>query len=292
MTVFRFPQVVAQPHPVRFRELGSWDQLVALAESLEPQFRQMFLDAITALKGTATGTALESALAAGDTEKVLDLLAFDAFEASYSEAMGEAIAAAIEEEVPIVGQVVGSFDMLNPEAVKAAQEAAGQMVTGITETTRQAIRDYVTQSIEQGTGPRALATQVRSVIGLTPAQAKAVLRYESGLVTNGMTPGKAAKLARDYSGRLLDQRAMTIARSETLRALNDGQQRLWDQYVERGILPKTARKVWMTAHDERTCTTICVPLDGEKVGVQESFSVGVDYPPAHVMCRCSVSISP
>lgn len=33
---------------------------------------------------------------------------------------------------------------------------------------------------------------------------------------------------------------------------------------------------------------ICIPLDGETVRASESFSNGLDYPPVHVSCRCTV----
>lgn len=46
-------------------------------------------------------------------------------------------------------------------------------------------------------------------------------------------------------------------------------------------------KTWETAQDERVCP-ICLPLNGKTVPINKPFpDVGVMYPPAHVMCRCS-----
>ncbi len=69
------------------------------------------------------------------------------------------------------------------------------------------------------------------------------------------------------------RRATVIARTETLRAHNEGRKVF---YREVGI-----KKVkWMTAHDERTCA-ICSGLDGKV------FKIEDDPGMPHPVCRCS-----
>ena len=71
------------------------------------------------------------------------------------------------------------------------------------------------------------------------------------------------------------QRATLIARTETLRAHNEGRMAF---YREVGI----TKVQWLTADDERTCPE-CTPLNGKV------FKLGdAPGPPAHVQCRCSL----
>jgi len=71
------------------------------------------------------------------------------------------------------------------------------------------------------------------------------------------------------------QRATLIARTETLRAHNEGRKVF---YREVGV-----KKVkWITAHDERTCPE-CAPLDGRVFRIENAPG-----PPKHANCRCTV----
>jgi SPP1 gp7 family putative phage head morphogenesis protein len=70
------------------------------------------------------------------------------------------------------------------------------------------------------------------------------------------------------------RRATLIARTETLRAHNEGRKVFYRQV---GV----TRVRWLTAHDERTCP-ICRPLDGKVFGIEE-----VQSPPSHASCRCT-----
>jgi SPP1 gp7 family putative phage head morphogenesis protein len=70
-----------------------------------------------------------------------------------------------------------------------------------------------------------------------------------------------------------ERRATLVARTETLRAHNEGRKSFYRQV---GI----TKVRWLTAHDERTCK-IGWPLDGQVFGSDE-----VERPPAHRGCRC------
>ena len=73
------------------------------------------------------------------------------------------------------------------------------------------------------------------------------------------------------------QRATLIARTETLRAHNEGRKVFYRQV---GV----TKVQWLTAHDERTCP-ICRPLDGKVFEIEE-----VEGPPVHPGCRCSTLV--
>ena len=72
------------------------------------------------------------------------------------------------------------------------------------------------------------------------------------------------------------RRAVLIARTETLRAHNEGRKAF---YREAGV-----KKVkWLTAHDERTCSE-CGELDGKVFGLDDAPG-----PPRHPACRCCLT---
>jgi len=110
-------------------------------------------------------------------------------------------------------------------------------------------------------------------------------------ITAGVLSGKSIPEVASEIGRVVEdkeafrkagktvfktaqQRATLIARTETLRAHNEGRKVFYRQV---GV----TKVQWLTAHDERTCP-ICRPLDGIVFGMEE-----VEGPPLHPGCRCS-----
>jgi SPP1 gp7 family putative phage head morphogenesis protein len=110
-------------------------------------------------------------------------------------------------------------------------------------------------------------------------------------VTQGVLAGKSIpEVARDIGGVVEDeeafrqagktvfktaqQRATLIARTETLRAHNEGRKAF---YREAGV----EKVQWLTADDERTCPE-CAPLDGKVFKIDEAPAM-----PAHPGCRCA-----
>ena len=108
-----------------------------------------------------------------------------------------------------------------------------------------------------------------------------------------MDASRMRRVLAKYSDRLLRQRAMNIARTETITASNQGQSELWKQAVEKGQLDPTTKRVWIAAMSERTCP-ICMELDGQERGLEESWILpagGEVYgPTAHPQCRCTTGL--
>ena len=183
------------------------------------------------------------------------------------------------------GKVAMAFDATNPEAVAWAERNAARLVTGVTDDVRDAIRLFVQRGFEEGIPPARLAALIRDGIGLTPRDAEAVLNRRAKLLAEGATEAEVDKKTRAYSEKLIRRRALTIARTETMRAANEGQMQLWSQAREAGLLTGKEKKVWITADP----CPICAPLEGETVGLDEDFSIGGD-PPAHPNCRCTIGL--
>lgn len=188
------------------------------------------------------------------------------------------------------GSVAFAFDVTNPEAVAWVNQNAGLLIREITEETRLAVRAIIKRSFEDGIPPREAAKLVRSVVGLTERQAQAVANLRARLVAKGVNKSRVTARTSAYADKLLRNRALTIARTETMRASNEGQQQLWRQARQGGYLSPSVKREWIATDDERTCP-ICGPLDGVVVGLEEPFKLGLQAPPAHPRCRCTIGLA-
>jgi hypothetical protein len=210
----------------------------------------------------------------------------------------EAGAQAVLQNPPVLA---GAFDVTHPAAVAWAAERSAQLVTRVTAETRAAIQARVATAIREGVAPRALATELRGLIGLTPRGGAAVRNFRDALtrlqaappgtsvdtnlarVSNrGLDPARVERLVERYRARLIAQRAEMIARTETLAAVNAGQRQAWDQAVVRGSVRGTeVERVWIVTDDERLCDE-CDALDGETAPLGGKFpGEGGEGPPLH-----------
>jgi len=86
------------------------------------------------------------------------------------------------------------------------------------------------------------------------------------------------KMVGRYSDRLLELRAETIARTETMAALNESSLHAMNQAVESGAVnADTVTKTWHTARDPRVRDSHAAQ-DREAVGLNATFSNGLAYP--------------
>ncbi|NDB59533.1 hypothetical protein EB001_13945 [bacterium] len=193
-----------------------------------------------------------------------------------------------------------SFNKTNPNSLAFAQRRAGELVTAIDNLTRNSIRQAIIDAFNEQLDYRATARRIKNVVGLHPQWAKAVVNFEkkeyARLIRSGMKEvnalAKAMERASRYSDSLKSKRATMIARTEIQIAQNEGRQEGWNQAAKEGYVDVESQKMWIIAQDERTCD-ICVELDGEIVGWNETFSSGHETPGrVHPNCRCTMVIIP
>jgi SPP1 gp7 family putative phage head morphogenesis protein len=193
-----------------------------------------------------------------------------------------------------------SFNKTNPNSLAFAQRRAGELITSIDNLTRNAIRKTIIDAFNEQLDYRATARRIKNVVGLHPQWADAVTNFEkkeyARLVKSGIKEATARARAIErstrYSDSLKSKRATMIARTEIQIAQNEGRQEGWNQAAEQGYVDVESQKMWIIAQDERTCD-ICVELDGEIVGWNETFSSGHETPGrVHPNCRCTMVIIP
>ena len=183
------------------------------------------------------------------------------------------------------------FDLTStyPEAARYAEQVAGQLIvtnTLVTAEMKETVRALIARGIERGIDPKSLARMIRQTIGLRDDQLLAVERFRTRLEDDGsLTNEVIDNRVTNYALAQHRARAILIARTELIGALNHGQQSIWDRAVSTGFLDASrATKVWLTADDERLCVE-CEALGAEDpVPVMSTFSNGKLTPPAHPAC--------
>lgn len=145
--------------------------------------------------------------------------------------------------------------------------------------------------------PDEAARIMRPCIGLTKPQAIANARYRETVKDAYLkahphgkpetAEKKAAEAAARYAARQHRYRAQMIARTELAYGYNAGHHGATKDAQAQGYIGDCKKK-WLTAYDDRVCD-ICSAMDGETVGMDDQFSIGVLLPPAHPHCRCAVA---
>jgi len=227
----------------------------------------------------------------------------DTFESIYEE-----IVHAAARQVPVFG---GSLTLTEANAVQIAQQRAGQLVAGINADSQEAIRTVLAASMNGDYTPQETARLVRSVVGLDPRRAQAVVNYRDGLSmvqAGDMTPqaimdqftlsrrvgqtlsqDRVDMLVSQYADRQLASRATTISRTETMRAAQDGQNALWDEAANRGLFdPATAELVWVIT--DEACDDCQENEAASPIPYGSEWPAG--DPPVHPNCRCDISLDP
>ncbi len=267
----------------------------------------MFLLAVAALNDVELA-ALEEALKTGQVQLVLDLLRLDRLGAalaapgSLKDLLRQALvggAEATAAQAPAALGIEVTFRQSHSAAVLWAERHAGDLIREVTEDQVATVRNLIAGAFRDGLPPRQAAKRIREVVGLTRHQAGMVARFRARLEADDVPAEAVDRRTARYAEALLRRRALTIARTETLRAANQGQRALWQQAVADGQLDAAQwREVWLVTMDDRLCAGICEPIpelkENRDVPVGGSFVTGagdeVDGPPAHPQCRCAVAL--
>lgn len=286
-------------------DAAQYQWLHDLADASAPAVRRAFLAAVEKLKGSVKIGELADALERGNMDEVMRLLAIDtqmpaemraALQTTLEDAFVAAGRAAVTETLPTDIQLAMRFDLTNPNAVEFLRSYEFGLIRQVTQDTRDAVRSVVLRAFEEGGHPREQARAIRDIIGLTDRQQAAVANYRASLVEAGYDTDKIAGMVERYQQKLLRLRATNIARTETLRAANAGQNAAWQQAADTQLLNRvTARQYWLVTPDDRLCPYCAVvPImneGGVPLGGYFLTLLGpVEYPPLHPQCRCVLTI--
>ena len=174
---------------------------------------------------------------------------------------------------------------------------AAEFVTNSTVTQIEGLRAVVRRAaVLEDMSVDELARTIRPMVGLTQQQSVANMKYYENLLASGTSPKRAQDLSIRYAARQHRYRGYNIARTELAFAYSKGAHEGTKQAQEAGYMGEV-EKVWVTAEDERTCST-CSALEGKVVAMDDDFDFSTKLearhpgirrtPPAHPGCRCAV----
>jgi len=216
-------------------------------------------------------------------------------------------------------QFLSSFNAVNPRAVSYAVNSSSALVKEISQSTREAVQLLISDGTAEGIAPRKLAQLVRQCIGLRSDQVRAILKLRKDILSakpgdlitrfppregvrvsagfkikipKNLTDEWIEKKLEKYATMSHNYRARTVSRTETMRAANAGQEELWKQAIDEGLLDKNQEKIWIDTPDAR-CRKKHKLLHGRRAKVGRKFKANdgsmID-PGEEVHCRCGCGL--
>lgn len=174
---------------------------------------------------------------------------------------------------------------------------AAEFITHMTSQQRDTINEVIQRAMRDGMDIVATAKIIRPMIGLYPAQARAVLNHYRH-VTDSLQRAypkikpdalqqRAQKASERYAQQQRRYRAHMVARTELCSAYNGGMQETVKTLVRAGELG-VMMKAPLSAGDNRVCV-VCKELNETFIPLESKYVVdGKEYdkPPFHPHCRC------
>ena len=279
-------------------------ELSAAEQRIYDAYRQAFAG-IGDINDSRVLRAIEDAINANNPLGAVNAVAWGDFAASLQKTVDalnkEVIKAANDSArtLPASVRIAANFTTADPRAIAFAEQRAGKLIRQVSDESRKAVSETVMEALRMRIDRREMVTRISKVVGLDSRQARALTRFYEKSLADGRAAGldydealaKADRLGDKYKKRLIRQRAVRIARTETVAASNAGRYLSWIEADAQGLLGSTSVKRWITAIDERTCP-ICAPLNNKEVPYKTNFSTGELMPPVHPNCRCSAVIIP
>lgn len=282
---------------------AEWRKLDRLAKQFEPAFRSAFLRALRAAGDAIELAPIIRALQSGNIAAAVESIPFaEAAEPILQRGIANEMRAVYERAGQISASIVPRvdpyvFDVLSTRGLRALEARGAELVTNVTQSTKDGIRAALVLAREQGMPAQQAAQLVRPMVGLIDRHARAVVNRVARLQAQGIAEDAVQREAASYALRLRQHRALMIARTEPRFAAVAGQREAWEQAVDRGFFARTElRRRWITVDSDHVPNDPCPGLDGLEVGMDEAFvhpetGEAFDAPPdPHPHCTCQLEL--
>ncbi len=172
--------------------------------------------------------------------------------------------------------IIGSFDILNVNAIKAADKFCAKLVVDVTAETKKGIRTFIRHGIKEGMSMPKIAKEIRPLVGLTDRQTDSIINFRRILEEKrpDLSAVQVDRRVGIQTNKVHRRRIENIARTETARAQNIG-------YIQ-GLGEVGVEEVELNA--VAGACEICAAMDGNKYSVSE----GANIIPVHPNCRCAM----
>jgi hypothetical protein len=183
----------------------------------------------------------------------------------------------------LVSQMTGQVSQeILEEAARLAETAADSLLRTMTEADLNTLGKTISQGIAEGLNPRDIARRLEEVQGLDSNRAAAFEKFRAELEASDLTDAQIAAREEAEFQRLLRERRETIARTESAKAVSEGD-RL--DAVARGV----KYKLWQTTGDDRVSDECQANEAAGPIPIDDDFPSGVATAPQHPNCRCAVT---
>jgi hypothetical protein len=283
---------------------SEWRALHGIADRARPEMIEAFLKAVARTQGAIVLKDVEQAMAMGELNAAVNAIPWATFVLELGQLgliFQDVYQKAGEKSIsylPKTLQTKVNFTMLNPKSLEFIKEHTGKLIVEITEETRQAVKEIINRAFIEGMHPYESARYIRRIVGLTVRQSLAVDNLRKSLTDKGISAKLIKKQTESYAKRLHIYRSQNISRTETITAANRGQQGMWDQTADQGLINRaTTKRKWITTPDDRLCEW-CASLNGKLVALDEEFTTPMlanrTYtaltPTLHPSCRCALGL--
>lgn len=315
---------------IRVQKVSERQRLDNLLAEQEVKIGSTFLRFVDQFKSEKVLKELNDAIEANDFAKINQII--DGFVITFANVFPTVFAtvAAVEadrliEQLGPMAIAVG-FDPTYPRAAERARQGRFDLLRGLTLQQRQATQQAIAAAFESGYAPRQVARAIVNSIGLTAQQEQAVRSYRSLLEKNSkealsrqmrdrrfdrkvtgavdndvpLTSAEVDRMVDAYRKNAVNMRALTIARTQGQRAMNEARSEVLEQVMEPLSETHVAFKTWFPTHDSRT-RDHHASMAGQRVRFDQPFVDGkgnlIRYPgdplaPADttVNCRCGFTV--
>jgi F like protein len=292
------------------RDYQLWQRFQYRVRLLSPDLAKALLDAFDVIRQSLTEAELERLLNGEDS--LLDR-AFIPVRDQIKAAVSQGFRVTIPQ-LPKAGKINGTvavnFDTLNPRVIDAIRQLDSRVINTLKQEIRETVKAYTENALRDGVGPRALARDLKPIIGLAPNQNEAVnnfrkalegtnpnasptdyklrdRRFDAALRKGNLSESQIETMTNAYRRKMLTFNATTNARTTTLDAMKLGQKLSWDDAITKGLVEKgTLIKRWSGVMDDRERPEH-VAMQGETIPYDSVFSNGEDIPGSSTFnCRC------
>ena len=203
------------------------------------------------------------------------------------------------KDITAAGLTPIELTMANPIAVAYSKKHSAELIVEVGGQTKKAVNKIIQESLISDRHPNSSAKLIKNIVGLTERDAGAVAkRYDAlwtqGVEQMGFSSAQATKRAEDmsktYSNKLRKRRSLTIARTETHNAVNEGRKLSWLHNEAEGALAGYKRQ-WLTAADERVREDHA-DMNGQTIALGENWQLPngdeQSFPgEGDINCRCT-----
>lgn len=271
----------------------TWRKIHRIVTEAEPRIQRTFLTAVSHVQDGTQIAAVRTAYEAGNLDAAMDIIPWEKLGRPY-------IKTQLVKEIRDVYDKAGAvsvaqlpepqqFEVVSDRALNWMRAYAGDVpdrgIAQISAQTLDGIRASLSSMLEQGLSANQAALLIRPQIGLTEAMSGSVNRLAARMAEDGASQAAILEETTTYSAKLIRQRALNIARTESHFAAIAGQREGWDQAAGTMFDPAIAQRRWVA--NPGACEE-CQGYDGITVAYSDEFPQG--DPPAHPSCSCGVDI--